>query len=111
MSAIGGRANLGACVAVLPVALAVTACGSQRESSRVQSMIEAKYGVNVLGCNLVHPAGKGGGVQRWYCDLSAPRKDTATGETSTSWCVANASPDDEFESASLAHPRSGIRPC
>ena len=111
MPAHGNRAGLLAYAVLVPVALVVAACGSQRDSSRVQSMIEAKYGINVVGCSLDRPPGNGGGAQQWRCDLSSPRTDTIAAITSTSWCVANASPDDEFESAYLARPRSRMLPC
>jgi hypothetical protein len=92
-------------------ALTVSACGSERDSSRVAAMVEAKYGVNVVGCSIEQEpsaaspkrAGQGG---LWSCELIAPRKDEASGVTDRVWCVTHASSDDLYESARLAYPRS-----
>jgi hypothetical protein len=96
---------------LVTVALALSACGSEPENSRVLAMIEAKYGVSVVSCRLAPAMTNDRGVERWRCDLSSPRTDTQSGLTGTSWCVTNASPDDEFESAHLAYLRSRSRPC
>jgi hypothetical protein len=92
-------------------AVTLSACGSQRDSSRVAAMIDAKYGVNVVSCSIEHgqtAASSNRARQRglWNCDLSAPRKDKASGLTGTAWCVTDASPDELYESAQLAYPRS-----
>jgi hypothetical protein len=99
-----------ALIAAAPAVLVVSACGSQRDSSRVAAMIEAKYGVNVISC--VSHDDNTPLVGRWRCDLSSPRTDKNTGIADTAWCVTNATPDDEFESARLAYPRAiPVRGC
>jgi hypothetical protein len=95
------------CSALVAIALAVSASGSERESSRVLEMIEAKYGVSVRSCLLDQSTVKGRAAEQWRCDLSSPRTDARSGVTSTSCCVTNASPNDEFESAHLAYARAG----
>jgi hypothetical protein len=112
-NAIGRRKNRTAlwCAVLVAIALTVSACGSKRDSSRVLETIEAKYGVNVVSCGLDQSTPNDRGAEHWRCDLSSPRTDTQSGVTSTSWCVTNATPDDEFESAHLAYPRSHTRRC
>jgi hypothetical protein len=99
------------CASLVAIALAVTGCGSERDSSRVLETIEAKYGVDVVSCQLHQPAPNDRGAEHWRCDLSSPRTDSQTGVTSASWCVTNATTNDEFESAHLAYPRSHTRRC
>jgi hypothetical protein len=103
------RALSGAVLVV--IALAVSACGSERDSSRVLQTIEAEYGVSVVSCNLDQPTADGRRAGQWRCDLSSPRTDTQSGVTSTSWCVTNASPDNQFETARLAYARPSTRHC
>jgi hypothetical protein len=98
-------------LAVTSTALALSACGSQRDSARVAAMIEAKYGVSVVGCR-IEQGQTAASLQRarqrglWSCQLGAPRKDKASGVSDRAWCVTNASPDELYESAGLAYPRS-----
>jgi hypothetical protein len=99
------------CVVLVAIALTVSGCGSEPDSSRVLETIEARYGVDVVSCRLDQPAPNDRGAEHWRCDLSSPRTDSQSGVTSASWCVANATLDDEFESAYLAYPRSHIRRC
>ena len=98
--------SVSALVVVLPIALVLSGCGdSERDSSRLAAMLEAKYGLNVISCgsrgeDAVRLTG------RWRCDLSSPRTDDVTGVTGTVWCVTDASPDGDFEGAHLAYPRA-----
>jgi hypothetical protein len=112
-NAINGRKSRTApcCAVSVAIALTLSGCGSERDSSRVLETIEAKYGVHVVSCRLDQPAPNDRGAEHWRCDLGSPRTDTQSGVTGTSWCVTNATPDDEFESAHLAYPRSRARRC
>lgn len=98
--------SVSAFVAVLPIALVLSGCGgTQRDSSRLAAMLEAKYGVNVVSCvSRGEDAARLTG--RWRCDLSSPRTDGVTGVTGIVWCVTDAPPDGDFEAAHLAYPRA-----
>jgi len=99
------------CALSVTLALGVSACGSEPESARVREMIEAKYGLGVVSCRVAQSTTNGRGAELWRCDLSSPRTDSQSGITDTAWCVTNATPDDEFESARLAYPRARTRNC
>ena len=99
--------KLGLSALALLAGAGLSACGSQRDSARVAAMIEAKYGVNVVGCSLDQgsTAASPKRTGLWSCALSAPRTDKATGVSASRWCVTHASPDNLYESADLAYPR------